>query len=342
MIAAEHSTIGPIGTIIAQALEGAGLDAGAMFEAAGLDLESLRDPNVRMPAEALVQLLNLASERCQDPVFGLRLANYVHPTTFYSLGMAMCFSETLEDFLERYIKYFRMITTNDELHAIRQDDVYLLKVIPREGMPLIPIRIDGLAAITVSTIRVALGSNFAPEFVHLARPSPRGQEQKYEQFFGCPVTFDTPFTEIGIAAAELSTQLPSANPELVDFYEQLTRDYLLKIDRADFPGRVRKELIRLLPTGVSGKDQVAQALNISTRTLYNKLEGAGTTYREVLDGTRRELAEGYIRQDLPIFEIAYLIGFSDTANFSRAFKKWTGQSPMEYRETLQGTAGAAP
>ena len=78
--------------------------------------------------------------------------------------------------------------------------------------------------------------------------------------------------------------------------------------------------------------QVAQALNMSTRTLYNKLESSGTTYREVLDETRRELAEEYIRQELPIYEIAYLIGFSDTANFSRAFKKWTWMSPMELRE----------
>jgi AraC-like DNA-binding protein len=73
---------------------------------------------------------------------------------------------------------------------------------------------------------------------------------------------------------------------------------------------------------------------MSTRTLYNKLEGAGTTFREVLDDTRRSLAEDYIRQNLPIYEIAYLIGFSDTANFSRAFKKWTGKSPMEFRESI--------
>ena len=115
-------------------------------------------------------------------------------------------------------------------------------------------------------------------------------------------------------------------------YEQITVDHLAKIDRNDFPARVRKELIKLLPTGVSGKDLVAQAMNMSTRTLYNKLESSGTTYREVLDETRQGLAEDYIRQDLPIYEIAYLIGFSDTANFSRAFKKWTGKSPIEFRE----------
>ena len=65
-----------------------------------------------------------------------------------------------------------------------------------------------------------------------------------------------------------------------------------------------------------------------------KLEVTGTTYRQILDTTRHRLAEQYIHQDIPIYEIAYLIGFSDTANFSRAFKKWSGVSPMEYRNSI--------
>lgn len=309
------------------------MDARDMFAEVGLDLDSLRDPNVRIPSDSLTILLRLAAERCGDPVFGLHLARYVHPTTFYSLGMAMFFSENLADFLERYVKYYRMISTNDTLASEFEHGVFRITAKPREGMPMIPIRIDGFAAITVSTIRVALGdSDFAPEQVQLARPQPAGYEDRYERFFGCPVSYDAEITVISVGDSQLQRAVITANPDLSRMYDQLTEDYLKKIDRADFPGRVHNELVKLLPTGVSGKDQVAQALNMSTRTLYNKLESAGTTYREVLDDTRRSLAEEYIRQDLPIYEIAYLIGFSDTANFSRAFKKWTGQSPVEFRQ----------
>lgn len=335
MPAAEHSTIGPIGTVIAQTIAGAGLDPAAMFAEVGLDLDSLRDPNVRIPSGSLQKLLVHAQERCKDPVFGLHLVEYVHPTTFYSLGIAMYSSETLGDYLERFVKYYRLITTNDFLAATIEDGVYTLRATPQPEMMLIPIRVDGFVALTVRTIRIALQDEFNPQSVALARPRPEGVEQEYETFFGCPVTFDAPVTTICIAEVDLARKLPSANPELTRLYEQLTIDYLAKIDRADFPGRVYKELVHLLPTGVSSKEQVAQALNMSTRTLYNKLEGAGTTFREVLDETRQNLAEEYIRQNLPIYEIAYLIGFSDTANFSRAFKKWTGKSPMEFRESLQ-------
>ena len=334
MTAAEHTTIGPIGTVIAQTIEAAGQSPAEMFAEVGLDLDALRDPNVRIPSDKLQELLLLAQDRCNDPIFGLHLVNFVHPSTFYSLGIAMYASETLGDYLERYVKYFRLITTNDFLDANLQDGVYALRATPQPEMRMIPIRVDGFAALTVRTARIALQKEFHPHSVALARPRPDGYEQEYDSFFGCPVSFDESVTTICIDESDLGLKLPSANPELVNLYEKLTIDYLNKIDRADFSGRVRKELIKLLPTGVSGKEQVAQALNMSTRTLYNKLEGAGTTYRQVLDETRQNLAEDYIRQDLPIYEIAYLIGFSDTANFSRAFKKWTGRSPMEFRDSM--------
>jgi AraC-like DNA-binding protein len=305
-----------------------------MFAEVGLDLDALRDPNVRIPSASLQALLILAQERCQDPIFGLHLVEYIHPATFYSLGIAMYSSETLGDYLDCFVKYYRLITTNDFLAASIENGVYKLRATPQPEMPLIPIRVDGFAALSMRTARIALQKEFHPSLVELARPRPEGLEHKYEKFFGCPVIFDAAVTTISIDEAALREKLPSANPEMTRLYEQLTIDYLKKIDRADFPGRVYKELVRLLPTGVSGKEQVAQALNMSTRTLYNKLEGAGTTFRQVLDETRQSLAEQYIRQDLPIFEIAYLIGFSDTANFSRAFKKWTGKSPMEFRDSI--------
>jgi AraC-like DNA-binding protein len=320
--------------VIAQTISGAGQDPAAMFAEVGLDLDSLRDPNVRIPSAQLQELLLLAQERCNDPMFGLHLVGYVHPSTFYSLGIAMYSSETLGDYLDCFVKYYRLITTNDFLSASLVDGLYTIEATPQPEMRMIPIRVDGFAALTVRTARVAMQKEFHPHAVALARPRPEGLESAYEAFFGCPVEFDAEVTTIAFNESDLAQSLPSANPEMVRLYEKLTIDYLEKIDRADFPGRVHRELIKLLPTGVSGKEQVAQVLNMSTRTLYNKLEGSGTTYREVLDDTRRSLAEDYIRQNLPIYEIAYLIGFSDTANFSRAFKKWTGKSPMEFRECL--------
>jgi hypothetical protein len=209
MPAVEHSTIGPIGTVIAQTIAGGGRDPAAMFAQVGLDLDSLRDPNVRIPSAKLQDLLELAQERCDDPIFGLHLVEYVHPTTFYSLGIAMYACETLGDYLDCFVKYYRLITTNDFLSASLEDGVYSIRATPQPEMRMIPIRVDGFAALTVRTARIAMTT----------------------------ISFNEP---------DLAEKLPSANPDLQRLYEKLTVDYLEKIDRADFPGRVHKELIKLL------------------------------------------------------------------------------------------------
>ena len=127
-----------------------------MFAEVGLDLDSLRDPNVRIPSIKLQDLLLLAQERCNDPIFGLHLVQYVHPATFYSLGIAMYACETLGEYLERYVKYYRLITTNDFLDASLEDGVYSIHATPQPEMRMIPIRVDGFAALTVRTARIAL------------------------------------------------------------------------------------------------------------------------------------------------------------------------------------------
>jgi AraC-like DNA-binding protein len=106
----------------------------------------------------------------------------------------------------------------------------------------------------------------------------------------------------------------------------------ISIDPQRVASEVRRLLIRLLPSGQFDQDRVARQLNRSASTLHRQLGTENTSYREVLDSTRRGLAEEYLRDDkFSIAEVAYLLGFSDQSNFSRAFKRWTSRTPHEYR-----------
>ncbi|MGI9284157.1 MAG: AraC family transcriptional regulator, partial [Pseudomonadales bacterium] len=235
----EHSTIGPIGTVIAQALEASGVDVASLFAEVGLDVASLRDPNVRIPTETMLQLIRKADAASNDPAFGLSLSQYVHPTTFYSLGIAMYSSDTLRDFLARYVKYYRLITTNDSLQAEESDGLYRMTATPISELDTVPTRVDGFAALTTKIIRNATDEHFAPAHVALARPNPDGLEQRYLDYFLCPVEFDAPLTVLTLRSEQLDLALPTANPELTRMYEEITQDYLAKIDKADFPRRVQ-------------------------------------------------------------------------------------------------------
>ena len=110
--------------------------------------------------------------------------------------------------------------------------------------------------------------------------------------------------------------------------DHIIDEYLARLDRAHVINHVRAHLVESMPSGRVKEMDTAQRLNMSVRTLQRKLKQEDTTFKKVLDETRRELSLSYIKdKHTPIKEITYLLGYSDPANFSRAFKRWTGMSP---------------
>ena len=328
------TTIGPIGVVISQGLTDLGIDPSPLFEAAGINLDSLTDPNTRIPAEAIRKLLTLVEKQPGTETFGLSLTKFIHPTTFYSLGVAAYCSNTLGEYLERMARYYALVTTNDTLELEDHGEQFFIRWNRSSAIPLPAIREDGIAAIFYTILRIATQNRFVLTRVELARPLPTVQRERYQEFFDCVVNFDARQTMLVFDRQLINLELTSADPEMATAYEQLTEQYVDQLQQMDFPSRVQNELIRLLPVGISSKEHIAKALCVSTRTLYNRLDQAGTTYREILDETRKILATDYLSEGLSVYEIAYLTGFSDTANFSRAFKKWTGHAPSIYRAVL--------
>jgi AraC-like DNA-binding protein len=125
--------------------------------------------------------------------------------------------------------------------------------------------------------------------------------------------------------------VPTAHPEVAQLSESAVAAYLARISSGSVVDRVRRVLARLLPQGEPGVAAVARALDMSARTLQRQLEEEGTTFRDVLNDLRSEMAQAYLRDGHhTIAEVTYLLGFSETAAFSRAFKRWTGVAPSRY------------
>jgi AraC-like DNA-binding protein len=127
--------------------------------------------------------------------------------------------------------------------------------------------------------------------------------------------------------------LATANPELVRVNNRIVTDYLAQLDRGDLGMRVRSQLIEHLPGGHANEAEIASMLNVSQRSLQRKLKEQGISFTRLVENTRRELGLQYVRDPQHSFnEIAFLLGFSEPANFSRAFKRWYGKTPTEYRQ----------
>jgi AraC-like DNA-binding protein len=122
--------------------------------------------------------------------------------------------------------------------------------------------------------------------------------------------------------------LPTANPVLLRVNEQVLTDYLARLERSEVTVQVQAKLIQLLPSGEVDESSIARALNLSLRSMQRKLKARGVSFRKLLDDTRRQLAEQYLKDStLSVSEIAYLLGFAEVSSFSRAFRRWTGHAP---------------
>jgi AraC-like DNA-binding protein len=183
--------------------------------------------------------------------------------------------------------------------------------------------------------------------VALARPAPR-DVSRHQAVFRCPVTFDAPESVMRIAHDDLDARLPTANPEVAAATEHMLEAQLARLDRHDVVARLKTSILDALPSGSPTEEEIARALAMSQRTLQRRLADAGTSFGGVLDATRRDLAFHHLANPArQVSEIAYLLGFAEAASFNRAFRRWTGLTPSEYRVALGqrpavDTAPAAP
>jgi AraC-like DNA-binding protein len=148
------------------------------------------------------------------------------------------------------------------------------------------------------------------------------------------VSFDQDINAIDFARALCEERLPAGNAELARQNDEVALRYLSRLQAASLSLRVQQALLKALPDGAPGKQQVARSLGMSARNLQRHLAAEGTSFKELLNDARISLARSYVAEGrLSVTEIAFLLGFADTSTFSRAFRRWTGKSPREYAAT---------
>jgi AraC-like DNA-binding protein len=242
-------------------------------------------------------------------------------------------SGTLAEALGQLVRYVRLWTDEPrlELGAGGQVTVRYQTAFP-DG---VGIRCAGEAALAeiLNSARLVTRRALSPTSVWFSHAAPE-DPAPYHAYFGRRVRFSAPSTELVFARDQLALALPGADSALGDLLRKMAGDALARTDgREDgIPGRVRALLGERLAHGMQTEEAVAHALKMSARTLRRRLADDGTTFRELLDSTRAELARVYMRdRRLPMSEVAFLLGFSEPSAFHRAFKRWTRETPAAYR-----------
>ena len=227
-----------------------------------------------------------------------------------------------------------MVLTSVSRYALVTDNGRHFLELRRDGERRLGMRLSNeqtIAALTQISREVS-GSNFKPDAVHFKHAAP-SDTSAHEAWFACPVHFDAERDALQVSEAALATPNRLGDASVSDFFEAHLKKTLSDLtDDSALAKRVRIEVSQSLAEGVPTLSDVAGSLGMSGRTLQRRLAEQGHAYQDLVDAARRELAERLLRDtDYALAEIAFLTGVSEQSAFTRAFKRWAGQTPRSFR-----------
>lgn len=317
---------------IAKALRTDGLDPLELMADVGIDAAKVANPDWRIPQAAFAALMARAVELTGDEAFGLRAAEQMQPQTLHGLGFAWLASDTVFDGLCRLVRFSKLVTTAADL-SLREDDELVHMDFDR-GSPINqahPALRDYGVGTVARMCTLALGDYLAPVNVILDRPRP-ARPERWESMLASRVEFDGGQTRISWYRADIMEPLVTGDPALARANDEQTQAYLDSFLARSTARDVVDKIVEHLPDGPPSQQQIAAALHVSNRTLQRKLKDEGTSFMDLLQDTRLQLARKYLRApNRSVVETAYLLGFSEPSTFSRAFKRWTGMAPADFR-----------
>jgi AraC-like DNA-binding protein len=324
------TTLSSWGLLIAKALKDYGIDPLPFFKEAGLDPQKMHEARERYSTKSLQQLWRLAVDATDDSSFGLKVAQHWHPTTFCALGYAWLASKNLKDAMERAVRYSHAVSDMVDLSLQKAGGAYKLSIEYIDyGLEPVPESVDAAIASIVVMTREAYCEEINPVLVILPRKKP-GNARTFSEFFHSPIEYEAKECSLLFNEEEIEKPLPTANAELALMTDKVIEDYLASLDQNVFTMQVKSKLIDRLPSGIATEQNIANALNISPSTLKKKLDEDGSTFTEILDETRHELANKYIKEgEISLEEIAFLLGFTDPDKFRSVLEQWKIGSSIE-------------
>jgi AraC-like DNA-binding protein len=312
-----------------------------LIEHSGIDPSELKEPDNRIPLASWVGLLNAAIALCSDPAFALRFGEAV---TTEDMGVALMIAgvaETVGEARTQMNRHARLIRDDD--YGDGSDHLALVR--DQSGVWLESTGstctgnqylVEAGFAWTVRETRKMLETHHQGrpflKAIHFTHEEP-GYRAEYDRVFGVPLVFSSDRNAMLIEEDFLSLRMPGSNPYVLQVLSKHAEALLKRLENSKtIRGRVESFLIPGLNTGDTAMQTVAGRMGLSRQTLFRKLKAEGVTFENVLDDLRRNLAIHYLgEENVPVNEVAYLLGFSEPAAFSRAFKRWTGSSPRKVR-----------
>ena len=327
----------------ARALE-ARLNVDPLLKSSNLTFHQIKNSHFRMPVKNQIKFLNVVADELPDPFLGVHLAESIDLREMGLVYYVIASSETLGDALKRLARYSGI--TNEGLRVTCREWNEMAVKFEYEGVSRLSDRhqIECFIVILLRLCRQLTGLSLSPTGVKLAH---RRSELPAEirKAFGCNVAFGSDVDEVVFPRLAKSTVTVNGDSHLNSLLVKYCEEALSngRVQSGAWRLRVENAVVPLLPHGQAKVGEIAHRLGVSVRTLMRLLASEGCTFSGILDALRLDLAKSYLEErNLPISEVAWLLGFQEVSAFFHACKRWTGKTPKQIRaaraETLTAVA----
>jgi AraC-like DNA-binding protein len=332
-VASKPSSYGSVSVILPlfEYLEKEGFDLKAILDRAGIAQSALAGTKTRFPKGKFQALWEAAREATGDPAIALRVSTMVKTNTLGIIGYLTLASESRRDAFELVKGLTPLLWEDVECELESDGDVAFVRCRTDRDLQASRFTTEYAIGLTITMSRVLGAGRSDPLEARFSYPAPPYADE-YERILRLPVRFDAGADGVLFPISMMDTLNPSADAALKQLLERYAADQLAKIPTsARFSQRVRASIRSMLPMGTLTADIVATQLRMSERTLRRRLQDEGTSYQEILDEVRAQLARHYLtKEKRGIDEVGFLLGFSDQSAFTKAFRRWTGQTPADF------------
>ena len=309
------------------------VDIDAFLRSLGVDPETVKSPDAYIPIETYLLIQDEAANYVNDPYFGLHMGEFAEAGSWSILGYMMMNCKNLGEAFEKSSRYSRIIGNLIEARAeLKFNRIKAIFFTPPHAPKMSRHCFEATFSSSVRMMRNFTGVDINPLEVTFIYPEPESRSE-YERIFHCPVHFGQKENTFTLAMSVVNTPILLANPGLLEYFEKYAQDFLADMDRQNEHARaVTKIILARMDDEALSINKVAKEMAVSVRTLQNRLKEEGVVFSELLTETRQRLAKKYLQENYTVEQITYLLGFSEPSVFRKAFKKWSGITPREYRE----------
>ena len=312
-----------------------GVDADRVFEQCGIDVSLLDDPHCRVLHEKLLQMWGVAGKLSADPDFGLNLATGVPIAPFNAAGYLALTSANLREALSSLHRYNQLYTDAGNITVTEGRDI--TKVVIDLTGKYEPVRhhTDFWMVFLYRMANSFIGWELPLVEAGFRHPY-EGDQSAYSDVFKCQLKFNQKENYFTFPSVYLDYQAISADSGMHKLHEMQAEQQLNAISETGIINKVKRAVFESLPAKDIELKDVSELLKLTPRTVQRHLSAEGATFKSIVDEARKEYTLAELRiNDISVSEVAFRLGYKDLSSFYRAYKRWTGTTPVSYRETLQ-------